>query len=226
MAKIFIQPDADGDLHTAALHNDKFQSVLNEINGNIDETNLKYPNSIFTLHSSASISDAGFKGSGGAPSEAQRYPVGWLNITSAPLYAWGWTPLSSIKHVVVNSFHKTDRALKVEKVVYGIMRSTHLTAGQTWTLSVETADSQAPTATWTAVSSKTTELNLGSGVDVLVYSENPSSSAIPTNNYLRVCLTTPSGAFGEFIGGFDDGSGRGCPPPYWCQIICSTQHVA
>ena len=83
MAKIFIQPDADGDLHTAALHNDKFQSVLNEINGNIDETNLKFPNSILTLHSSAGLSGRGFQGSdGGYATQDQRYPTGGISCTS------------------------------------------------------------------------------------------------------------------------------------------------
>ena len=38
-----IVPDADGDLHDASLHNQKFNTILNEINGNIDAENTRMP---------------------------------------------------------------------------------------------------------------------------------------------------------------------------------------
>ena len=53
MGIISINPDADGDLHDASLHNIKFQTILNEINGELDETNLKYPKSIIQFPFSA-----------------------------------------------------------------------------------------------------------------------------------------------------------------------------
>jgi hypothetical protein len=49
MGTISINPDADGDLHDASLHNDKFQTILNEINGNLDANNLANPDSFFPL---------------------------------------------------------------------------------------------------------------------------------------------------------------------------------
>ena len=56
MGTISINPDADGDLHDASLHNDKFQTVVNEINGQIDENNLKYPNCIIPVQFGAAVS--------------------------------------------------------------------------------------------------------------------------------------------------------------------------
>jgi hypothetical protein len=53
MATISINPDVDGDLHSAALHNDKFQTILNEINGNLDAANLLYPKSVIQFPFSA-----------------------------------------------------------------------------------------------------------------------------------------------------------------------------
>ena len=224
MAKIFIQPDADGDLHTAALHNDKFQSVLNEINGNIDETNLKFPNSILTLHSSAGLTSTGFIGSDGGYDTATRNPFGWAHVAGGQ-YVNGWNPAVDQLHIIQDSFHKADRALKVEKVVVGIMESPGFTAGQNWTITVQTSNGFTAGSTWNTVATQgSIDLN-ATNQELLMYTLTPSSSAIPANNYIRVTLTTPSGAWGEYEAGFGDGN-RGCPPPFWCNLVCSTPHVA
>jgi hypothetical protein len=223
MAKIFIQPDADGDLHTAALHNDKFQSVLNEINGNIDETNLKYPNSILTLHSSAGLSSRGFLGGDAGYDTNARIPMGWVHVLAGQ-YVNGWSPTVNTVHILQDSFHKADRALKVEKAVVGIMESPGFTAGQHWTITVQTSTGFTAGSTWNTVATQgSIDLN-ATNQELLMFSLTPSSSVIPANNYVRVILTTPSGAWGEYEAGFGDGS-RGVPPPFWCNLVCSTQHV-
>lgn len=75
MGTISINPDADGDLHDASLHNDKFQTILNEINGNLDANNLANPNSFLTLTSFAGNS---------------YHPTG-------PIYPWvGWTTADTV----------------------------------------------------------------------------------------------------------------------------------
>tara|TARA_R100001594_G_C4052587_1_gene265287 strand:- start:2000 stop:2680 length:681 start_codon:yes stop_codon:yes gene_type:complete len=226
MAKVFIQPDSDGDLHTAAMHNNKFQVILNEINGNLDEKNLKYPNSIFTLESDAGLSSEGFK-VGGYSTEPQRYPVGWMHIAGGPVYIPGFGKALSTVQVLQNSFYLAERAFKVERVVFGLMKSSTFVAGQTWTVAVETSSGVTAASTWSTVAQQASiDLNSAGGFFPVMYNIAPSAASIPANNYLRVTLTTPSGAWGEYINAYADVSNLGVPPPIWCKIICSTQHVA
>tara|TARA_R110001599_G_scaffold11848_3_gene55855 strand:+ start:2030 stop:2710 length:681 start_codon:yes stop_codon:yes gene_type:complete len=225
MAKVFIQPDSDGDLHTAAMHNNKFQVVLNEINGNLDEKNLKYPNSIFTLESDAGVSSEGFT-VGGYASQVQRYPVGWMHVAGGPVYIHGFGKAVSTVQVVQNSFHLAERAFNVERVILGLMKSATLVDGQLWTATVETSSGITAASTWSTVAQQASvNLYNATGSVPVMYNIAPSAAAIPVNNYLRVTLTTPSGAWGEYVNGFADGSNLGVPPPIWCKIICSTQHV-
>lgn len=77
MGIISINPDADGDLHDASLHNIKFQTILNEINGELDETNLKYPKSIIQFPFSARSGVLDYTG------------------TSLPQIAWGPTDVAA-----------------------------------------------------------------------------------------------------------------------------------
>ncbi len=48
MGYITLTGDSDGDLHTAALHNEKFGAIASVLNGNVDHDNLKYPKAMFT----------------------------------------------------------------------------------------------------------------------------------------------------------------------------------
>ena len=49
MAYINITGDTDGDLHDAAMHNNKFGAIASVLNGNINKDNLANPHSIYTM---------------------------------------------------------------------------------------------------------------------------------------------------------------------------------
>tara|TARA_R100000808_G_C2155025_1_gene166661 strand:+ start:10205 stop:10885 length:681 start_codon:yes stop_codon:yes gene_type:complete len=109
MGTISINPDADGDLHDASLHNDKFQTILNEINGNLDANNLANPNSFLTFTSNAGRSYTGAI-PGGA--HAVFYPwTGWsptatvTDPTTQMSTALPWVPISGANecNIIVNS---------------------------------------------------------------------------------------------------------------------------
>jgi hypothetical protein len=53
MGFISIPADTDGDLHNAAMHNSKFNAIVDVLNGNIDHENLEFPESVYTLNFSA-----------------------------------------------------------------------------------------------------------------------------------------------------------------------------
>jgi len=85
MGTININPDADGDLHDASLHNDKFQTILNEINGNLDANNLVNPDSFLMF-----TSNAGRTFTGAVPNDSAGH-------TTAAFYPWtGWSPTATI----------------------------------------------------------------------------------------------------------------------------------
>jgi len=78
MGTISINPDADGDLHDASLHNNKFQTILNEINGNLDEHNLEKPNCIISTQFGAPRSYVEIAG------PAFYYPFGQWGFPAVP----------------------------------------------------------------------------------------------------------------------------------------------
>ena len=85
MGTISINPDADGDLHDASLHNNKFQTILNEINGNLDANNLANPNSFLMF-----TSNAGRAYTGVIPTDSG-------GDTTAAFYPWtGWSPTATV----------------------------------------------------------------------------------------------------------------------------------
>jgi hypothetical protein len=49
MAYINITGDSDGDLHDAAMHNNKFGAIASVLNGNINADNLANPDGIYTM---------------------------------------------------------------------------------------------------------------------------------------------------------------------------------
>jgi hypothetical protein len=114
MAYINLTGDSDGDLHTAAMHNAKFGAIASVLNGNIDEDNLKYPNSLITWQVNAAamhcvVSSTGGQATYGASVlSTSSSTVGTLsagNITTAP------SVTSGQHNVLITSFRKVPAAM-------------------------------------------------------------------------------------------------------------------
>jgi hypothetical protein len=216
MAKIFIQPDADGDLHTAALHNDKFQVILNEINGNLDEKNLKYPNSIVVFESSFAVSSLGVTTAGVGTVHA---PVGLMHVNTN-VYTPGYDNTNGRVNVLENSFALAFQAMEVKEVMFGIHESSAFVNGQDWTFTAATAPAPAAASTWTTLATVDNDAYNAGGYDVLILTPGLSSSTVLENSFLRVTMTVPSTFTGTYVTGFSK-----LPPPMWCKITCSTSHL-
>ena len=218
MAKVFIQPDSDGDLHTAAMHNNKFQVILNEINGNLDEKNLKYPNSRFVLSSSAGPGGIGYTAAGASVTE--RHPHGWCRV-SGGLYVdgWGGSATSSVTPLT-NSFYLATQDFTVTEVLFTAHQSTTFNTGQDWTFSVEKSNQIESAGTWTTIASITNDLRDATTPDLIALVPSISVSGVSNNDYLRVSVTTPSTWTGTFQSGYTF-----LPPPVHCKITCTARGV-
>lgn len=107
MGIISINPDADGDLHDASLHNVKFQTILNTMNGNLDAANLAAPKSVIHFPFSAR---SGVLAGGGT----NLIQIPWATTTTptardrqmetaAPLYNYGVITSANGCHIYLNS---------------------------------------------------------------------------------------------------------------------------
>ena len=75
MAYINITGDSDGDLHDAAMHNNKFGAIASVLNGNISAENLANPYSVYTMTFGA--------GPGTLINPATVQSESWITLTSA-----------------------------------------------------------------------------------------------------------------------------------------------
>ena len=223
-----VLPDVDGDLHTAAMHNSKFQTILNELNGNIDLDNLKYPKSFMTLSCRAGTSNDIVDG--GTP--ANQNPYGYINIgTTATVSTIADAPGvfrtgNNEVHVLTNSFHQvpSGSSYTIEDVnVVAIKRNATFftdsgvgTAGD-WTFTLQKCATL--TGTWSTLwevddddlfnSAGNIFAEIGSGVGA-------SPSTVASTNFIRFILTNPSGwASGSKLG-----------PELMVNVVVKVSHVA
>jgi len=196
-----ILPDVDGDLHTADLHNTKFNTILNEINGNLDLDNLKYPKSFMTLSWRAGaaydIAD------GGTP--ANRNPFGYVELSSATGSGIGASPnifntSNDRIHALTDSFHKvpTGASYTIRDLnVVAIKRDSDYfdpsgSAGY-FTFTLQTSSSV--TGTWSNLWT-TTETMVGSATNIfgeIGAAVTPITSTVASAQWIRFTITNPSG---------------------------------
>lgn len=197
MGTISINPDADGDLHSAALHNNKFQTILNEINGNLDANNLANPNSFLTLTSFAGRSAVVIAGGSSA---GTYYPL------------LGWTPTATVTD------EATQASLTAPMLPTGVVDGCNIvvdsqfrnTTGGSMTLHTATAAYQTNAALGNASVILRVQQNstVGNGwTDMATMTFNPSAAAsnvstssfaslpvpvLASNNFFRVLVQNDS----------------------------------
>jgi hypothetical protein len=181
-----IVPDADGDLHDASLHNQKFNTILNEINGNIDADNLKYPDAMQTWSFSCSFLDAQI--------------LDGINIVRLPtITAAGFDSNLSFdvtngaNHTLPSSYTRADRAYTVTGYNMLIVASPDNVSGENFTVTFEKATDLAFSSGVTTLASIANDFEV-TGANYVP--ENPtmssSNTAIAANDYVRVRVTNPS----------------------------------
>ena len=218
-----VLPDVDGDLHTAAMHNSKFQTILNELNGNIDLDNLKYPKSFMTLSCRAGTSNDIVDG--GTP--ANQNPYGYIAIgTTATVSAIASDPGvfrtgNDEVHVLTNSFHQvpSGSSYTIEDVnVVAIKRGTGFyTTGSAGNFTFTLQKCATLTGTWSTLwTTKETLLASGNEFAEIGSGVGASPSTVASTNFIRFILTNPSGwASGSKLG-----------PELMVNVVVKVSHVA
>jgi hypothetical protein len=223
-----ILPDVDGDLHTAALHNSKFQTILNELNGNIDLDNLKYPKSFMTLSCRAG---AAYDNSAGSGAAAARNPFGYIQISAVDGSTIADSPNIFVTnndriHVLTNSFHQVpaNSSYTIEDVnVVAIKRNaTYFTdsgVGTAGDFKFTLQKCATLTGTWTNLWQVDDDDLFNSAGDIFAEvgaSEAPSVTTVASTNWIRFTLQNPSGW----------GAGTKLAPELMVNVVVKVSHVA
>ena len=181
-----IVPDADGDLHDASLHNQKFNTILNEINGNIDADNLKYPDAMQTWSFSCSFLDAQILDG-----------INIVPLPTATAASFGsdlsFATTNGADSTLPSSYTKADRAYTITGYNMLIVASPNNVSGENFTVTFEKATDLAFSSGVTTLASIANDFEV-SGANYVP--ENPtmssSNTAIAANDYVRVRVTNPT----------------------------------
>ena len=222
-----VLPDVDGDLHTAAMHNSKFQTILNELNGNIDLDNLKYPKSFMTLSCRAG---AAYDTADGGTA-ANRNPFGYIQIGSETNSTIADSPNifhtgNDRIHLLTNSFHQvpSGSSYTIQDVnVIAIKRNATyftdsgvMTAGD-WKFTLQKCATL--TGTWTNLWQVDDDDLFNSAGNIFAEigaSEAPSVSTVASTNFIRFTLVNPSGW----------GAATKLAPELMVNVVVKVSHVA
>ena len=202
MGYITVSGDSNGDLHDAAMHNEKFGAIASVINGNIGRENLLYPNSEFLITCSGMGSNVG--GFGGwynyGTSSTSGVPVGLASTNGA-----------NQCHAPINSIIRIPFAGTItENVTAVILTAPSYNNAKNLTFSLQRASSPAGTYA-----------NIATGITDSCYSDpatvkeitftGTSGQTIPSQSYLRLLIVNN-----------DDND---YPPNIVMTIRMKTQHV-
>jgi hypothetical protein len=194
-----ILPDVDGDLHTADLHNTKFNTILNEINGNLDQDNLKYPKSFMTLSCRAGVS---YDIADGATAAANRNPYGYITLTGVTSSGVADAPgafrvANDSPHALTNSFHQvpsgSSYTIQDVNVVTIKRATTWFVSGEDFTLTLQKCATL--TGTWSTLWEVDDEDFHNAGGNIFAEvgaSEAPSVYTVASTNWIRFVIKNPS----------------------------------
>jgi hypothetical protein len=180
-----IVPDADGDLHDASLHNQKFNTILNEINGNIDADNLKYPDAMQTWSFSCSFLDAQI---------LDGINIVRLPTTTAASFGTNLSFNDGVgeNHTLPSSYTKADRAYTVTGYSMLIVATPENVAGQNFTVTFEKATDLAFSSGVTTLASLSDDFRSVTNYEPQNPTMSSSNTAIAANDYVRVRVTNPN----------------------------------
>ena len=183
MGYITISGDTDGDLHTAALHNEKFGTIVSTINGNINHDNLAYPNSDLLITISGVRPHAGAN-------------AGWVELASVTAAA----PSAVTPHSAndkINLLIPSVTRIPFSGTLNGdvklvFLKDSGFTSGVDLTFYLQrssvVSEGTLGSATWTNISSLTSDCY--HGTPFLTDSRFPSTAgqSFTANQYFRVVV--------------------------------------
>jgi hypothetical protein len=225
MGLITIPSDSDGTLHGASLHNDKFSTVVNAINGNLTHDNLAYPESIVILRPhSFVIPYAGPTAAGTGTNGITNVKWGVAGWHEADFVAGSgvesaYTDAASGENYLTNSLIKTEAAYNCVAVTSWWQSHPFHGTSLAPTLKLEYASTNDDDKdNWTLISSDALTVP-GSATSVLQEDTwSVSGKSIPSGKYVRVRMTS-GGSYAEPAHGPD-------LPEVHVHIVLSTRHVA
>ena len=186
MGYINITGDADGDLHTAALHNAKFGAIVEVLNGNVDHDNLEFPNSVSTASFGADQDINGWCSpvdSSGSTTSAGAV-LGYEIATSTALASNGVT------NIMKSSFVRMHYAVTLTSVKFLYLpRSTGYVAGDECDLYLQKSAGTSLSAAFTNIASLENQTFYNaSAVIAREYTLAISSASIDAGQYIRFAI--------------------------------------
>lgn len=193
MGFITLTGDSDGDLHTAALHNNKFGAIASVLNGNVDRDNLAAPQSL--LHWSCRTG-FGTTISGDEISDTnvlllESETGGGLAVTG-----WGKMDATNAYYLLLDSMKRAPVAMRlvsVDAIIYqqdGAIQDNYI-------LKLQKSPAGAPMGTYSNMASGTFVPNYGVAVPANKIRPAPismsvSDGVLDASQYFRVVFYKPT----------------------------------
>jgi hypothetical protein len=214
MSFIIIPPDSDGAVHDAALHNTKFTTIINELNGNIDHENLKNPFSSVSWNSFGThyvVTDGG--------GDTHEQVVGWYATSSikgqivtavAPFVP---NKLANGTNVIMNSHRRADLDYVLVGASIIVRRHNAFPAGN-FRLELQKGTDVTGAVLYSEMANVSFTPLIGAGlVDVFdVPNLAITLSALNRNEYFRIALQNPNAVITTV-------------PDMWIETYFKTLHV-
>jgi len=201
MAIINIPPDSDGTIHTAAMHNDKFALVQNLVNGNLDHSNLRYPQSIVEWGADSWEShQVGPLPSGAGASTVRTIGLSAADFATAVIGAFdSYDDTYGGSNYFTNSLRKTNAAAYRIQSCDVWFQSFHIVNGYTFTLILEYASSLDPViGNWTSVASGTLVVPAVAVSVPIQLAVAVTNANVPASKWFRVRLVNNGDGAGTY----------------------------
>ena len=190
MGFITLTGDSDGDLHTAAMHNNKFGAIASVLNGNVDHNNLKYPFSVGS-YTFVSTGPNTYEQSGGGAASSYKnmewYDMG-ASATTSTITANEATAVAGRSNVLKASWIKIPKTIQISSARI-IANRAGLVAGENYTFNVQSATSL--TGTYSTNATGTFDFT-GAVANPIETTLTVNTPGIDQDSYMRFLLTNPS----------------------------------
>jgi len=222
MSLIVVPPDSDGTVHDASLHNDKFDIIVNALNGNVDHENLRNPYSILSWNSFAThfiVTDSA--------THTHNQVLGWYETTSlTEQIVTGANPFipdvtADKTHIIMNSQRRAGSDYVMVGVSALIRKHSNFPASKPYVLHFQKGTTIDPTgggANFTTMATLSFDPFIAATTVMADVSSAISISvpALNQNEYFRIAMLNPDTVSGS----------SPTLPDVWIETYFKTLHVS
>ena len=181
MAYISIPADSDGDLHDANMHNNKFNTIADKINGNIDHDNLAFPRSDFIMSFSSNHNTVDWREVSTLTSSLVIGNTGSISVNALNVMQSSWVRIPMA--VTVSDAHMVFTKVGA---IY--------TSGNNFNIYLQGATTLLGTYNINIASQTNVDFDTGATFEIGEQALGLGSATLAANTYIRLLIQSPAAA--------------------------------